>query len=292
NFSAKSIPKQTGRSSLIATNQFFGIDIKPFAVELAKVTLLIGKKLALKGPAKGLKKIYTQYGNNSDAPWTVEEVEIIPSSVTAKCDVTSALHISANRNPKTCLEGQQPGHKGFCIDEKRFEEIKKSDPDWQAVIKPFLNGDDFISGKYKAEPAWVIDLGECDIFEAKKHRAIFEHLQETVLPDWSRDAEQERQKTGKTTGEHQNRLQRWWLLKRRRGELITGIEKLSRYVICSAVTKRPIFDFISSDFRPSNALKAFLFEDDYSYGILQSALHWSWFTAWQLNQNTPRPSRP
>ncbi|HEV2949888.1 MAG TPA: DNA methyltransferase, partial [Gemmataceae bacterium] len=47
NFSAKSIPKQTGRSSLIATNQFFGIDIKPFAVELAKVTLLIGKKLAL-----------------------------------------------------------------------------------------------------------------------------------------------------------------------------------------------------------------------------------------------------
>jgi SAM-dependent methyltransferase len=47
NFSAKSIPKETGRSSLIATNQFFGIDIKPFAVELARVTLLIGKKLAL-----------------------------------------------------------------------------------------------------------------------------------------------------------------------------------------------------------------------------------------------------
>jgi type II restriction/modification system DNA methylase subunit YeeA len=47
NFSAKSIPKETGRSSLIATNQFYGIDIKPFAVELARVTLLIGKKLAL-----------------------------------------------------------------------------------------------------------------------------------------------------------------------------------------------------------------------------------------------------
>jgi hypothetical protein len=57
-------------------------------------------------------------------------------------------------------------------------------------------------------------------------------------------------------------------LKRRRGELISGINKLSRYIICSAVTKRQIFEFISSDVRPSNALKAFLFEDDYSFGIL------------------------
>ena len=33
--------------SLIQTKQFYGMDIKPFAVELAKVTLMLGKKLAI-----------------------------------------------------------------------------------------------------------------------------------------------------------------------------------------------------------------------------------------------------
>lgn len=38
---------QIGTLSLISTKQFYGIDIKPFAVELAKVTLMLAKKLAL-----------------------------------------------------------------------------------------------------------------------------------------------------------------------------------------------------------------------------------------------------
>ena len=36
-----------GGTSLVSAGQFFGIDIKPFAVELAKVTLMLAKKLAL-----------------------------------------------------------------------------------------------------------------------------------------------------------------------------------------------------------------------------------------------------
>ena len=36
-----------GTISLVKTSQFYGIDIKPFAVELAKVTLMLAKKLAL-----------------------------------------------------------------------------------------------------------------------------------------------------------------------------------------------------------------------------------------------------
>jgi type II restriction/modification system DNA methylase subunit YeeA len=36
-----------GGTSLVSASQFFGLDIKQFAVELAKVTLMVGKKLAL-----------------------------------------------------------------------------------------------------------------------------------------------------------------------------------------------------------------------------------------------------
>lgn len=46
NFSGKA-SSSVGTLSLISTRQFYGIDINPFAVELAKVTLMLAKKLAL-----------------------------------------------------------------------------------------------------------------------------------------------------------------------------------------------------------------------------------------------------
>ena len=61
--------------------------------------------------------------------------------------------------------------------------------------------------------------------------------------------------------------------------MIKAIGKLTRYVACSRVTKRPIFEFVSSDIRPNDACMVFPFEDDYSFGILQSAMHWDWFVA-------------
>ena len=57
------------------------------------------------------------------------------------------------------------------------------------------------------------------------------------------------------------------------------IEKQKRYIACSRVTKRPIFDFISSEIHPNDALQVFPLEDDYSFGILSSTVHWEWFNA-------------
>jgi hypothetical protein len=43
--------------------------------------------------------------------------------------------------------------------------------------------------------------------------------------------------------------------------------------------KRPTFVFLASSYLPTNALKVFAFDDDYSFGILQSNAHWQWFVA-------------
>lgn len=64
-----------------------------------------------------------------------------------------------------------------------------------------------------------------------------------------------------------------------RAELIQKISNLSRYIACSRVTKRPVFDFVDFRIRPSDALQVFPLSDDYSFGILQSHIHWIWFTA-------------
>ena len=57
------------------------------------------------------------------------------------------------------------------------------------------------------------------------------------------------------------------------------LAKIPRYIVCGQVTKRPIFEFISSNISPNAALLVFPLADDYSFGILQSDLHWQWFRA-------------
>jgi hypothetical protein len=59
--------------------------------------------------------------------------------------------------------------------------------------------------------------------------------------------------------------------------MVAEIAKISRYLVCSRVTKRPVFAFVHNSIRPGDALQVFIFQDDYSFGILQSHSHWLWF---------------
>lgn len=49
-----------------------------------------------------------------------------------------------------------------------------------------------------------------------------------------------------------------------------------RFVVGAANSARPVFVFLSSAFVPTNTLYIFAFDDDYSYGLIQSSHHWSW----------------
>jgi hypothetical protein len=62
-----------------------------------------------------------------------------------------------------------------------------------------------------------------------------------------------------------------------REDMIAAITTLPRFIVCGQVTKRPVFEFVSPKIRPNAACMVFAHEDDYSFGILQSAAHWIWF---------------
>jgi len=61
--------------------------------------------------------------------------------------------------------------------------------------------------------------------------------------------------------------------------MMEAIGKLPRYVVCVRHTLRPIFEFVSNTIHPNDALQVFPVADDYSFGILQSPLHFEWFKA-------------
>jgi len=231
----------------------------------------------IKGEEAGIKRLSIQRGDHVDSPWESYELPQINSALSPTLDVASAQTLNASSRSSACFEGQQPGHNGFRIDASEAKTLRNAGAD--AVVFPYLNGDELLSGTYETEMRYVIDFGERDIFAAQQFASALDVVRERVLADWEKNARTEKEKTGKETGEHQNRLRTWWQLKRRRGAMLTALEKIPRYIACSRVTKRPIFEFIASSIHPDSSLTVFPLADDYSFGVLQSAIHFAWFKA-------------
>ena len=78
----------------------------------------------------------------------------------------------------------------------------------------------YLSGDCKHAPRCIIDFGNRRWMRRCVTKHAFAHLKKQVLPMWQANAEDERKKTGKEKGEHQNRLQTWWQLKRPREQML------------------------------------------------------------------------
>jgi hypothetical protein len=200
----------------------------------------------------------------------------INSALSAGEDVSEAVALKANQEPQRCFNGQMVGHADFLISEVQRAEMVRRDPSIAEVTYPYLNGVDALTGAHLDR--YVIDFEQRNRFEAEKYHEAFVWVRDRVLPDRERKAQEGKDAQGKVRPHHRAFLARWWQLSFGRPEMLSVIKPLRRYLACAYVTKRPIFMFVSSGIRPSNLIQVFGFEDDYSFGILQSHLHWLWFT--------------
>lgn len=206
------------------------------------------------------------------------EAAKINSALADGAEVGAAAVLACNTKPQRCFTGQMIGHEHFLLDAAQLAQLVQRDPKTSEVSYRYLNGDEFLSGRLDA-PRFVLDFGQRDLLQAAAFTAAYEWVKDKVLPDRERKAEEGKSADGKMRSHHKAFLARWWQLAFGRPELIGQIEKLPRYIVCSRVTKRPLFVFVSPAIRPGDALSCFTFADDYSFGILQSSAHWQWFAA-------------
>lgn len=199
----------------------------------------------------------------------------INSALSDQTDVSEAKFLECNAHPPCVFNGQFPRHKGFVLTPEQAAALIAKDPANREVVHPFLIGAEML--KHGAPQRWVIDFQKMGSLEARRYDAPFRHVEHTVLPHVEALAAKERKKTGKDVGQDQQWLKSWWQHFRSRKELIDAIDRLPRYLVCCEVTKRPIFCFIDPDIRPDHTVEAFVLADDYSFGILQSSVHWLWF---------------
>ena len=216
-------------------------------------------------------------GIRKDKSYEMEsrECAFINSALSDKTDVSGARVLPINEG--ICYTGQYPRHKGFMLSGIEAKEMLHAARQNRDVVWPFFVGREILT--LPKPKRWVIDFQYMSILDAKQYVLPFARIQKVVLPYITNKAKLEQEKTGKTGGQEQNWLQTWWRHFRARPELISKLSKMSRYIVCSRVTKRPVFVFLSPSIRPGDALSCFALADDYSFGILQSNAHWLWFTA-------------
>ncbi len=203
----------------------------------------------------------------------VRECDEINSALSDAADASKARDLWGKLPTLLVCQGVTPGHEGFVLAPDEEAAIVKNDSVSGEVIFPYLIGRELLTGDGQPMRS-VIDFGQMTILDAQKYAAAFKHVKATVLPGIQGKADKEHE----SESAHRDHVERWWMHWRPRREFIGTIEKLPRFLVCSRVTKRPIFVFVHHSIRPGDALQAFAFQDDYSFGVLQSHSHWLWFT--------------
>jgi hypothetical protein len=241
----------------------------------------------VKGEAPGKKRLSWQDGDDPDSPWHTVEVPRIHASLSTNPDVTAAVPLAVNVDSGACHQGQTHGHEGFLLTPEQAGAMTRRRRKNSEVIFPFLIAADLLGGKGAHPSRYVIDFHPRDLSAATRYAEPFARVASLVLPSRRSAARKEavrnlaalHKSPGANVNQHHQRfLDQFWLLSWPRPELVKRLEAVPRYIACARVTKRPIFEFVSSAIRPGDALQVFSLADDYSFGILQSQIHWSWFT--------------
>ncbi len=223
------------------------------------------------------RKLLTQLGDRVESPWRTEEVERIGPTLKTGTDVTAAITLRANKEAKGVYVGQYPFNEGFLLLPDEAAAIIKVDPRNQEVTFPYMIGRDLV--EVGRPTRWIIDFAQRDTFEARAYQSPFKRIEERVMPEVIAHAEREKVATGKESTRWTRLAKRWWQFRDYQPGTMAAIGRVPRYIACSRVTKRPIFEFVSSKIHPDNALVVFPFADDYSYGVLQAEAHYEWFKA-------------
>lgn len=216
------------------------------------------------------------------------ELPEVGPSLSPEIDLRKAHSLAVNKKPKVFFQGQTPGvTDGFIIEEEDRKVAQRLMTDSQAVVHPFLGGDEIL---HELGPIrWVVDIDETDSIKAgNKYPSAMAHLRDLVLPLKESRAKEEAERNAevlianpkaKVNKHHQGFLNTWWQLNYRRGDMLDAVAPLDRYIAVTRVAsdkRMSVFTFVDSALWLGDSAQAFAFNDDYSMGILQSTLHRQW----------------
>jgi hypothetical protein len=225
----------------------------------------------------------------NDGDVRMQVAEIGPNLRTTT-NVRTAKPLPGNRRPQVHFQGQTTGYNpGYRLTDDQARALFLVEPQARDVVHPQISGDPMLHTMELN--TCVVDIPIADLQEAKhKYPKTMEILTDKVLPyrrekaaeEAAKEVEARRTNPDATTARtHRDFLERsWWMQWRRRGALMTALERVDRYIALTRVAaydRMSVYVFVDPSMRPDDSLATFALDDDYSFGILTSTLHRVWF---------------
>lgn len=192
---------------------------------------------------------------------------IAPSLVPASLSVEGARALVANEGRAFfgCILGA--GGAGFVLTEDEAESLLSKGDEWRRVIRPLLVGEDLTQDPAHAPRRWVIDFGFMALEDAMAYPEALELVRARVKPSRDRVARDSYRRN-------------WWRFAEPIRAMRAALEGVERYIACPALTSgRGGFCWVDPWAIATGQATVFAFDDDYSMGILSSAIHEHWARA-------------
>ena len=261
-----------------------GIEINPYAAELARVSVWIGQTQWMLRNGYGTSKPILGPLDNiecRDAVLTEDgnQVEAIHADLTARRDGAGVDLTKAWRLPENAGIAFMGDTKGGPFDvpgDLAREWLRlPANPNGRAnadVLKPWSNGMDITR---RASGKWIVDFGLMVREEAAVYEVPYRHVAERVQPMRQRNR-------------RPSYRDNWWRHVEPRPAMWKALDGLSRYIATPRVAKHRLFVWMDVRICPDSALIVIARDDDATFGILHSRFH----EAWSLRMGTSLEDRP
>jgi len=223
----------------------------------------IAMTVAAPGVHEGrLVEIVRETGLDSDQPGLEALISLgrINPDLSLGSDVTAVAALKANEglaSPGVKLHGA-----GFIVTPAQAAHLGLGQRDGlEAHILPYLNGRDLLQ---RSRGVMVIDLyGLSEKEVRQRFPEVYQHLLQAVKPE----RDQNRRETYKRN---------WWLHGEPRSDMRPALAALPRFIVTPVTAKHRIFEFVSGDILPDDALIAISIQEAAYLGVLVSRIHCEW----------------
>ena len=157
--------------------------------------------------------------------------------------------------------------EGFLLSPAEAHEFLAAHPEEEAVVRPFLVGDDLNNSVEQQAQRFVIDFRDWSLEEASRFPHGLGILEERVRPQRERL---------KSTGADADHLRYWWRFANVRRELREQADRIPRFLATGRVSKHSTFAFVPSNWTPSEQVVVFPLPNTSAFAVLQSRIHRIW----------------
>jgi hypothetical protein len=152
---------------------------------------------------------------------------------------------------------------GFVLEPEEARVMIDGDPRHDAVIRPYLSGEDLNSQPDGSPSRYVIDFRDWPVERAREYGGPFERVERLVKPERAKSNDPRRRDI-------------WWRFTRPAPELYRAIAPLDRCIAVARVSKTVMPVFVPTGIVLNEKVVAFAFDGDDHFGLLSSTVHREW----------------